>query len=87
MASHLRLTRTADAIDIEREAIFMKTSCRHLVDGINHPLGLYLCHLATHGAYLVAVAVIVETSLILRSRLETVTHHQAQLNQQTQRIV
>jgi hypothetical protein len=86
-ASHFRLTRTADAIDIKGKAIFMEAPRGHLVDSVNDFLGLHLCHLAAHGAYLVAVTVIVVTSLILGGRLETVTHHQAQLNQQAQCVV
>ena len=65
----------------------METTRRHLLDGFADLMRLHLNHLSAHRTDLVAVAIVVVTSLIFRSGLKAVAHHQAQLNQQAQRIV
>ena len=81
------MTRTADAVNIERKAILMETPSWHIVDSLTNLVRPYLRDLSAHGAYLVTVAIVIVTGLIFRGRLETVTHHKPQLYQQTQRIV
>ena len=65
----------------------METSCRHAIDSLTNLIRLHLRHLSTHGAYLMAMAVVIIAGLILRCGLKAMAHHKAQLNKQAQRIV
>ena len=65
----------------------MEASHRHAVDSLADLMGLHLSHLSTHGAYLMAMAVVIIAGLVFRRRLKTMTYHKTQLYKQAQRIV
>lgn len=58
-----------------------------VADGVAYLRRLDLRHLTAHGAYLVAMAVVVVASLILGDRLEAVTYNQPQLNEELQGVI
>ena len=65
----------------------MKAPSGHIVNGINHALRLHFGHLTAHRADLVAMAVIIVTSLVFRRGLKAVADYKTQLYQQAQRVV
>ena len=87
LSGQLRLTAAAYTIDVKCEAILTKTLQVQLVNDFCHFRGLDLGHLATHGTYLMAVAVVVVAGLVARGALKAVTNDQTQLQKQVQRVV
>ena len=82
-----RLTRAADSIDIQRKTVLAETLRTQTANHLINLWRLHLRHLATQCAYLVTVTIVVVTSLVLRGRLKTVSHHQSQFNEELQRVI
>ena len=77
----------AHTVDIKCETIFSKTAQFEVFHCCGELRSLYLPHLATHGAHLMHMFIVVIATFIVCAISQSMTHHQTELEEKAYGVV